>query len=84
MVEQKCCKNLNLYIIILSKVQTLRKSSDRSLEEMLRNVIILTSLKSNHLKSHYLVRAEGLKTIFFSDWNHLNRSNTNRFPGSKN
>jgi len=53
---------------ILSKVQTLKKCFDGSLEEMLSNIVIFTRLKS---KSHNIVTADGLKTIFFTDWNHL-------------
>jgi len=38
---------------------------------MLKNVIIFTALKSNLPKSHNIVSAEDLKTIFFlTDWNH--------------
>ena len=66
MIEQKCCINGNFHNIIpVSKVQTLKKCFDGSQEEMLRNIVIFTALKSDYPKSHNLVTTESLKTIFF-------------------
>jgi hypothetical protein len=63
MIEQKCCINGNFHNIIpVSKVQTFKKCFDGSLEEMLRNIVIFTALKSDYPKSH---TTENLKTIFF-------------------